>query len=77
MTTKKVQKRWGTGAFRHIYQKEIYKECFQHDMAYGSFQDLHGGTVLEKVFNDNAHYSQYALVISFKDKKGKTITEAF
>ena len=46
-------------------------------MAYGSFQDLRGGTVLEKVFNDNAHYSQYALVISFKDKKGKTITEAF
>ena len=25
---------------RYIYQNELYKACFQHDMAYRGFKDL-------------------------------------
>ena len=25
---------------RYIYQNELYKACFQHDMSYGDFKDL-------------------------------------
>ena len=25
---------------RHIYQNQLEKACFQHDMAYGGFKDL-------------------------------------
>ena len=29
-----------TGDSRYIYQNELGKACFQHDMAYGDFKDL-------------------------------------
>ena len=29
-----------TGDSRYIYQNELDKACFQHDMAYGDFKDL-------------------------------------
>ena len=29
-----------TGDSRYIYQNELDKVCFQHDMAYGDFKDL-------------------------------------
>ena len=38
---------------QHIYQNELDKACFQHDMAYGDFKDLTRRTKLlrEKAFN--------------------------
>ena len=36
----RIQKFKETGESRYIYQKELDKACFQHDMAYGDFKDL-------------------------------------
>ena len=30
----------GTGDSKYIYQNELDKACFHHDMAYGDFKDL-------------------------------------
>ena len=35
-----TQKCKETGDSRYIYQNELHKSCFQHDMAYGDFKDL-------------------------------------
>ena len=40
-----------TGDSRYIYQNELDKACFQHDMAYGDFKDLNRRTAVDKVFN--------------------------
>ena len=37
---KRIQKLKKTGNSRHIYQNELDKACFQHDMAYEDFKDL-------------------------------------
>ena len=37
------------GDSRYIYQNELDKACFQHDMAYGDFKDLNGRTFADKV----------------------------
>ena len=39
-TQKKYKKFKETGDSRYIYQNELDKTCFQHDMAYGNFKDL-------------------------------------
>ena len=39
-TQKKYKKFKETGESRYIYQNELDKTCFQHDMAYGNFKDL-------------------------------------
>ena len=39
---------------RHIYQNELDKACFQHDMAYGDFKDLNRRTIADKVLRDKA-----------------------
>ena len=36
------------GDSRYIYQNELDKACFQHDMAYGDFKDLNGRTFVDK-----------------------------
>ena len=36
-----------TGDSRYIYQNELDKACFQHDMAYGDFKDLNRRTFAE------------------------------
>ena len=41
---------------RYIYQNELDKACFQHDMAYGNFKDLtrrtaSGNILHHKAFN--------------------------
>ena len=36
----RIQKFKETGDLRYIYQNELDKACFQHDMAYGYFKDL-------------------------------------
>ena len=37
-----------------IYQNEIDKACFQHDMTYGDFKDLPRRTASDKVLSDKA-----------------------
>ena len=36
----RIQKLKETGDSRHIYQNELDKSCFQHDMTYGHFKNL-------------------------------------
>ena len=43
-----------TGDSRYIYQNELDKACFQHDMAYGDFKDLNRRTFADKVLRDKA-----------------------
>ena len=37
-----------------IYQNELDKVCFQHDMTYGDFKDLPRRTASDKVLSDKA-----------------------
>ena len=39
---------------RYIYQNELDKACFRHDMAYGDFKDLNRRTIADKVLHDKA-----------------------
>ena len=39
---------------RYIYQNELDKVCFQHDMAYGDFKDLNRRSAADKVLLDKA-----------------------
>ena len=44
----------GRGDSIHIYQNELEKACFQHDMAYVAFKDLNRRTLADKVLCDKA-----------------------
>ena len=50
----KIQKFKETGYSRYIYQKELDKACFQHNMAYGDFEDLTRRTASDKILRDKA-----------------------
>ena len=43
-----------TGDSRYIYQNELDKVFFQHDMAYGNFKDLNRRTAAGQVLRDKA-----------------------
>ena len=43
-----------TGDSRYIYQNELDKACFQHDMAYGDFKDLTRKTASNKILSVKA-----------------------
>ena len=70
-----------TGDSRYIYQNELDKACFQHDMAYGDFKDINRRTAADKVLGDkafniaeNLKYDRYqrghvSMVYKFFDKK--------
>ena len=65
-----------TGDSIHIYQNELDKACFQHDLAYGDFKDLNRRTAADKSFNipKNSKYDGYqcglvSMVHNFFDKK--------
>ena len=45
-----MQKFKETGDSRYIYQKQVDKACFQHDMVYWDFKDLLRRTASDKVF---------------------------
>ena len=45
----RIQKFKETGNSRYIYQNELDKACFQHDMAYGDFKNLPRRTASDKV----------------------------
>ena len=50
----RIQKFKETGDPRYIYQNELDKACFQHDMAYGEFKDLTRRTVSDKILCNKA-----------------------
>ena len=43
-----------TGDSRYIYQNELDKVCFQHDVAYGDFKDLTRRNTPDKIKRDKA-----------------------
>ena len=50
-TKKRTQKFRETVDSGYIYQNEIDKACFQHDMAYGDFKDLITKTASDKILH--------------------------
>ena len=77
----KIQKFKEIGDSRYIYQNELDKVCFQHDMAFGDFKDLTRRTTSDKILWDkafniakNPKYDGYdrglaSMVYKFFDKK--------
>ena len=51
---RKIQKFKETGDSQYIYQNELDKACFQHDMAYGDIKDLTRTTASDKILRDEA-----------------------
>ena len=50
----RIQKFKETGDSRYIYQNELDKACFQHDMAYGDFEDLTRRTASDEILHRKA-----------------------
>ena len=50
----RIQQFKETGDSRYIYQNELNKACFQHDMAYGDFKDLARRVASDKILRDKA-----------------------
>ena len=50
----RIQKFKETGDSQYIYQNELDKACFQHDMAYGDFKDVTRRTASDKILRDKA-----------------------
>ena len=75
----RIQKFKETGDTSYIYRNELDKACFQHDMAYGDFEDLKrtANTILrDKTFNiakspkyDGYHRRLLSMVYKLFDKK--------
>ena len=77
----RTQKFKETGDSQHIYQNELYKSCFQHDIADGDFKYLSRKTASDKVLRDkglnitkNSKHDGYqkglsSTVYNFFDKK--------
>ena len=51
----RIQKFKETGNSRYIYQNQVDKACFQHDMDYGDFKDLTGRTASDKLLRDKTY----------------------
>ena len=51
---KRIEKFMQTGNTDFIYNNEVDKACFQHDMAYGKSKDLAKRTELDKFLRDKA-----------------------
>ena len=47
-----IQKLKATRDSNYIYKNELYKACFQHNIAYGDFKDLPRRTESEKVLHN-------------------------
>ena len=50
----RIKKYKEAGYSRHIYQNELDKAYFQHDMAYGDFKELTRRTSYDKILHDKA-----------------------
>ena len=80
---KRIEKFMQSGNTDFIYQNELDKACFQHDMAHGKSKDLVKRTQSDKVLRDkafkiasNPKYDGYqrglaSIVYRFFDKKSK------
>ena len=53
-TKKEFKKLKETEDSRYIYQNELDKAWFQHDLTYGDFEDLNRRTTADKVLRDKA-----------------------
>ena len=53
-TRKKIRRSNETGDSRYIYEIEIDKACFLHDMAYADFKDISTRTASDKAILDKA-----------------------
>ena len=51
---KRILKFKETGDYSYIYQNELDKACFQHDMTYGGFKDLTRRTASDKILCNKA-----------------------
>ena len=82
-----IQKFKETGDTSYIYKNELDKACFQHDMAYGDFEDLKRRTTSDKILRDKvfniAKYPKYdgyqrglaSMVYKFFDEKSASLTD--
>ena len=52
----RIQKFKETGDTSYIYENELDKACFQHDMATGDFKDLKRRTASDKILWDKAFH---------------------
>ena len=50
----RIQKFQETGDSRYIYENELDKACFQHDMAYRDFKNLAKRTAADTVLREKA-----------------------
>ena len=50
----RIQKFKEIGDSRNVYQSELDKACFQHDMAYGDFKDLTRRTASDKILREKS-----------------------
>ena len=50
----RIQKFKETENSRYIYQNELDKACFRHDMAYRDFKDVARRTTSDKILDDKA-----------------------
>ena len=53
-TKERVQKIKEKADLRCIYQNELDKTCFQHNMTYGDFKDFPRTTAADKVLHNEA-----------------------
>ena len=77
----RIQKFKETGDSRYIYQNELNKACFQHDMTYGDFKGLPREATADRILHNkafnitkNPKYDGYQrglalMVYKFFDKK--------
>ena len=80
---KKIENNMQTGNINYIYKNDLDKACFQHDLTYGSYNDLAKRRQSDKVLRDkdfknasNAKYDGYqrgltSKIYKFFDKKSK------
>ena len=78
---KRIEKFKETGDSRYIYQNNLDKVCFQHNMAFGDFKELNRRTASDKILHDkafniakNPKYDRHqiglaSVVYTFFDKK--------
>ena len=50
----RIQKFKETGHSQNIYRNKLDKACFQHDTAYGNFEDLPRRTASDKILHDKS-----------------------
>ena len=53
---------------RYIYQNQLNKACFQHDMTHGDFKDLTGRAASDKILLNKA-FNIASMVYTFFEKK--------